>query len=113
MSNEISRIEVTIANSGTESTVADVRHKVLVGISTDSAYDTGNITFSVSPTLEGEFLDAYDADADQIVINSVAASRFIPVTHGGIQGFQYIKLTSATTQTGATTLTLILRERVI
>ena len=108
--SEIIRRTATIANSGTVSTAVNIKDGWLSGIITDSGLEAGTLTFSGSPEEDGTFIDIYDASNTAVEVTTATASRYYTLANAGISGFQYIKVTSATSQTGETTLTFVIRQ---
>lgn len=101
---------VTIADSATTSDEVDMSDVEFVAIITDSALDTGTITFQAALETGGTFIPVKDASDTAIEITSAAASTYYIINPIGIDGMRFIKLVSATTQTGASTITLVLRR---
>lgn len=110
MANIIERT-CTITNGTDTSDAVKVYDGELVGITTDSAWDTQNITFTDSSSSAGTFSPVYDATSTAVTITSAAASRYYTLASGGIKGLMWVKVVSATNQTGDTTLTLRILQR--
>lgn len=75
-----------------------------------SAWDTGNLTFSVASTLSGTYKNVYDEFGTEVTVTA-AASRFIRLSPADWWSMRYLKIRSGTsgtpvTQTAARTLTI-------
>jgi len=105
--NDVTTTTVTIANSGTVSTAAQLFGMRLVGIVTPSALTGTAMTFQASA--DGSTYTAmYDTDGNAISY-TVAASRWIPVTADVFGGVPYIKVVSGSSEAAARTITLVVK----
>jgi hypothetical protein len=101
---------VTISAAGTKSGEVFLIGE-LVGLRTDSAFDTGDITFETALASGGTFITVKDSAGSSIQIDSVAASDHRTVSGAGVKGLSYIKLVSSVTQGDETVITLITEAR--
>lgn len=102
-------LPVTIADGATESAALNLNRAKLVGIHIPAGFEGTSIKFTAAPTETGTYLAVYD-DADAEVDLTVAASRYIAPALGDVlASLAWIKLVVAS-QTGAITLTLIVKE---
>ena len=97
-------IEATIKDGESLSDVIDVRGYRAMAIAMPSEWTAANITFQGAVEEDGDFLDVYDDDGDELQI-SAAANRFIvvcgeaekiPDSMNVISPLRYIKLRSGT-----------------
>lgn len=102
---------VTISDGTDTSDAVLIEDGELVGIQTDSAWDTQDITFTTSATSGDTFVGVYDATNTAVTVTSATASRYYTLASAGIKGLQWIKLVSAANQSGDTVLTLIILQR--
>lgn len=83
----------------------------LVGIVTDSGMNAGDITFTSSLTSGGTFISVKDAADAAITITGGSPSIWYTLAKGGIRGLGYLKVVSATSQTGDTVVTLVIEVK--
>ena len=104
----MSTTTVNIAILGTTSTVASIGVEVesLVGLSTDSAFTTSDISFSVCQTVDGTYLPLKMETGAVYKITSGAASSYYALDYLKFLGARYIKVI-ATSQSSATVITLV------
>jgi hypothetical protein len=101
-------VAVTIATSGTDSTVAHLQGNRLVAIETDAAIDGTTITWKAgtqSTSLLALNKSLSDGE-DSAVTTGVAASKFISVDPSDFAGCVYLQAI-ASSQTGATVIRLV------
>lgn len=99
----------TIAAAGTKSTAATtgVGADIFVALTTDAAWTTSNVSFEASYTEGGTFLPIKIEAGTVYLLTGVAASGHYPLNSAMFLGAKYIKVVAVTTQTDATTVTLI------
>ena len=93
-------VPVVIASGDTESAVADLGNRAIVGLLIPTL-DNGSLTFKVSNEPGGTYYTVKDKAAAAHTI--VAATGLFAVTSDDlteISGYRYIKIVSATAQTG-------------
>ena len=99
--------EVTIAISGTVSTIVDLIGKVPVGIIPPAAL-TGT-AFTIQLSEDGStFYNFYNTSGTQASI-TVAVDRWIGFTPGDFAGARYMKLVSGSTEAAERTITIVMR----
>ena len=105
--HEIETIDVTIANSGTVSTAANLLGMRLVGIITPAALTGTELTFQAS-TDNSTFTAMYDENGAAIAV-TVAASRWTVPVFTSFLGVPYLKIVSGSAEAAERTITLIVR----
>jgi len=98
-------ISVTVADSGTESTVGGM---TFLGFTPDAAWDTQNVTFQKLGA-DGAYHTIYDPDTTAAyTISGVVANGYYPVNPVYFLGVTSLKLVSASAQSGASVINLTL-----
>ena len=98
-------ITVTIADSGTVSSAADISGTSLVAIVIPTGFDGTGLTFQVSS--DGSTFKTYKRMIDGTAVTAVVGADAAYATDAGdFAGFSHLKLVSTTTQTGDITVTL-------
>lgn len=82
--------QATIADSGTESDVIDLRGCTLVGAYIPSGFDGSTLAFKASQSEGGTFYDVYTFGTDLSYI--VTASKYIAIDKEDFLGVQFLKL---------------------
>ena len=95
--------EATIASGASLSGEIDLEGYVLLGIIMPSAWTTADLSFQVSDESGGTFVDLYDDNETEVVVEA-AASRGIGVDTFAttIGAFRYLKVRSGDTGTPVT-----------
>ena len=109
-SNRCFDVTVTIANGETVSQAVDISGTTLCGIIVPANLEGVSLTLQSSGSFAGTYVDVYDRAGNQISKVTVAGSgsaRFISLDPNNFIGLQYIKLESASTQTGDAIFTLV------
>lgn len=106
-----------IAAGASLSGEVDLEGYLLAGIIIPGAWTAANLTFQVSPTSGGTYVDLYDDAGNEVTVTVGGASRGIGVDllAGVLAQWRFIKLRSGTTgtpvnQAAERTLTLVLKE---
>lgn len=106
---------VTIANSGTASTAADLRGWALRGIHMPADWDTADITFTSCETETGTFDPVYYSTGEAataiaaVTIKTPVADRYIPLTsHAAVAMVSpgWVKVVASAAQTPARSIYL-------
>lgn len=106
---------VTIANGASLSGAIDLGDYTLVGLITDSAWDTNTMSFAVSDAIGGTYVPLHSLTSGaEVVTGSIVASKWFAADPADFAGVQYLKVRSGTSaaavnQSGATVITLICR----
>lgn len=104
-------IEATIADSGTTSGEIDLDCFRLAAIYIPSGFEGTSLKFTVANEKAGTFLALYDSDGNEIDL-TVAASQCVGVVGAAaaaLAACRFVKLVAGS-QTGASTLTLLLSQ---
>jgi hypothetical protein len=102
---------VNIAGSATistEDTAADLDGTVPVGVVTDSAFDTGDISFRVSVDGGTTYVPLYDNAGTRVTISSAEASRGYALDPTQFLAWDRVRV-EVGTQADNTTITLVSR----
>jgi hypothetical protein len=117
-------VTATIANGASLSGVVELGDdETVLGLTTDTAWDTNALTFAVSSARASTSaeLDALVftplslADGNEATVVGLAASESVAVPDFWLKGYRWFKVRSGTAaaaanQTGATTITLSIRD---
>lgn len=102
---------ITIAASGTTSSVIELGDYVVQGLITPAALTSTAITFTACGTKDGTFMAVYDSDGTQVSL-SAAASRAIGLSSAeadAMAPWQFIKVVMGSAEAAERTLTLVLK----
>ena len=86
---------VTIISGVNESPVIQPAGRVLIGIRTPATVDGSQLSFKISTSSNGSFLDYYNA-ANELVIVEMASNRHIGLIGYDFSGTNFFKLVSIT-----------------
>lgn len=106
---------VTIANGASLSDAEDLGGFTLVGVITDSAWDTNSMSFLSATTLDGTYLPVKSlTTGSEFTAPGIAASGWYGADPADFASVRYLKVRSGTSaaavnQSGDTVVTLVLR----
>lgn len=98
----------TIASSGTESTAVDLRGNTLCGIEFPSAFTGTEITFLVSDSIDGTFVELQDQFGNDITV-AAAASKNREVDALSLLRARFVKIVSNASEAAERALKLFVR----
>ncbi len=102
----------TFAAGTSTSSQVDLRNRQLVAIVTDAALTTATFTFTDSHVSWDTKLAVLDAAGAAVNLTGILASKKYVLSYLGTEGLEYVALTSSIPQVAATSIRLILKERV-
>lgn len=121
---QVSTKDVTISDGSSLSGAAKLDGMLLIGLRTDSAWDSNVITFQVGVSNDvggidetgTSFLDVYEQDGTEAQAgssSSITADSHVTLDPALFAGFEYVKVRSGTSgsaqnQSGDTVVTLVL-----
>lgn len=114
LADGMATVTATIANGASLSAEVDLGLGLhVVGIITDSAWDTNVMSFQAATASGGTFVDVYTIAGSEIVTGSLVASHWHAFDPVDLRSVRYLKVRSgssgaAVNQSGATVVTLVL-----
>jgi len=102
----------TIVAGTAQSAAIDLNGFSLAGLHIPTNFDGTTLTFQIAPTLTGTYQNAQASNqANTVYTLTVAAGQYVPIDNLAlVAGWQYIKITTGTTQTTTdTVITLAIR----
>ena len=103
-------LSATITSGQTVSAAVDLEGTGLAGLILPSTFDGTAISFKMSATLTGTYVDVQDGAGSTFTLTG-AASKYVPISNlAYLAGVRFIKLVSGTAQaTTDTIITLVTR----
>ena len=102
-----SSITATIANGQTTSGEIDTRGLQVIGIKFPASMTGATVAFHRSPTSGGTFEPVREVDNAGAFNLPVTSSSYIPLRAERLLGVQFLKIVSASAETGAKTIELV------
>lgn len=99
---------VTILDSATESSTADLHGCTLVGLVLPAGLEGTSMTFKSSDSLDGTYYGIFD-QAGNAASFTVAASRYVSFDLDVFKAVRYLKVVAGTSQTGSVEIGLVLK----
>lgn len=91
-------LDVTISSGAAITSAIDLVGRTLVGIIMPAAWTAASLTFEMSDTAAGTYVDVYDISEAELEI-TVAASRYLALDPVNFFGVNYLKVRSGTSAT--------------
>lgn len=101
----------TIANGGTISTVINTGGMALEGIIIPAAFTSTAISFLMSNTLAGTYVQVKSTITGSVLTYTVAPGGYYAIDPKDFQGIQFLKITSGSAEAGARTIVYSLKGR--
>lgn len=96
------QVSTTIANGTTTSAAINLSGFSLIGIQFPTTFTGTAVTFTMSPTLTGTYIPVYNSSGQ--VSYTVAQARYYAINPADLDGCQYLKIVSGSSEGGARTL---------
>ncbi len=104
----LTSVDVTIGASGTKTAAVDLGGFTLVGILLPATFTGTALTFEAAEALAGTYRVVKAVGGSSVSL-TVAQNTYVAVDPTALQGVNFIKLVSGSTEGSARTITLILK----
>lgn len=106
---KMTTVSATIASSATTSAAIPLNGFSVVGIAFPAAFTGTTVTFTGSATAGGTYLPIYNASGQ--VSYTIAQGRYYAIASSDLDGIQFLKIVSGSTEGGARTLVVSIKGK--